>query len=329
MKLQENPADVKQFKESFFQAIRKVVVLADEWVLEMMLTALICGGHILLHDVPGVGKTLLARTFSRALGLSFNRIQFTPDLLPTDVTGLNYFNQKTREFEFRPGPVFSNILLADEINRATPRTQSGLLECMQEATVTVDGVTRKIEPPFLVLATENPLEMEGTFPLPEAQLDRFFMCLQLGYPELENEKEIIGRFLNEDPLEEVEPVAGGEDIEVLRKMAAKVRFAEPVMEYLLAISRATRDWEGVSLGVSPRGSLYFARAAQALALLRGRDFVLPDDLQDVAVPVLAHRLMLETSTSLQDISRREIIEKIIKNIDVPLDAEYGMKDDEA
>ena len=177
--MQKNTADVKQFKESFFQAIRKVVVLADEWVLEMMLTALICGGHILLHDVPGVGKTLLARTFSRALGLSFNRIQFTPDLLPTDVTGLNYFNQKTREFEFRPGPVFSNILLADEINRATPRTQSGLLECMQEATVTVDGVTRKIEPPS-VLATENPLEMEGTFPCLKHSWT-VFMCLQLGY----------------------------------------------------------------------------------------------------------------------------------------------------
>ncbi|NLP38029.1 MAG: AAA domain-containing protein [Firmicutes bacterium] len=303
--------------------------MADEQILELMLTAVTCGGHILLHDVPGVGKTLLARTFAKALGLSFNRIQFTPDLLPTDVTGINYFNQKTREFEFRPGPVFTNILLADEINRATPRTQSSLLECMQEATVTVDGVTREIGFPFLVLATENPMEMEGTFPLPEAQLDRFFMCLQLGYPEREGEKTIIRRFINNDPLQEVEPVATVEDLVKLRNLAAKVRFAEPVLDYLLSITRETRETEGVRLGVSPRGTLYFARAAQALALLRGRDYVIPDDIQDVAVPVLAHRLLLETSFSLQDVSRGEIIKKILAQVDVPLDEEYGMKADEA
>ncbi|NLM52741.1 MAG: AAA domain-containing protein [Firmicutes bacterium] len=303
--------------------------MADEEILELMLTAVICEGHILLHDVPGVGKTLLARTFAKALGLSFNRIQFTPDLLPTDITGINYFNQKTREFEFRPGPVFTNILLADEINRATPRTQSSLLECMQEATVTVDGVTREIGFPFLVLATENPMEMEGTFPLPEAQLDRFFMCLQLGYPEWEGEKTIVRRFLNNDPLQEIKPVATIEDLVKLRNLAAKVRFAEPVLDYLLAITRETREMDGVRLGVSPRGTLYFARAAQALALLRGRDYVIPDDLQDVAVPVLAHRLLLETTFSLQDVSRGELIKTILARVDVPLDEAYGMKADEA
>lgn len=320
---------VKEFKDKFFRTVREVVVMADEGILELMLAAVICEGHILLHDVPGVGKTLLARTFAKALGLSFNRIQFTPDLLPTDITGINYFNQKTREFEFRPGPVFTNILLADEINRATPRTQSSLLECMQEATVTVDGVTRKIGFPFLVLATENPMEMEGTFPLPEAQLDRFFLCLQLGYPEWEGEKTIVRRFLNHDPLQEVQPVASVEDLVKLRNLAAKVRFAEPVLDYLLAITRKTRETDGVRLGVSPRGTLYFARAAQALALLRGRDYVIPDDLQAVAVPVLAHRLLLETSFSLQDVSRGEIIKKVLAEVDVPLDEEYGMKADEA
>ena len=282
--------------------------MADEQILELMLTAVTCGGHILLHDVPGVGKTLLARTFAKALGLSFNRIQFTPDLLPTDVTGINYFNQKTREFEFRPGPVFTNILLADEINRATPRTQSSLLECMQEATVTVDGVTREIGFPFLVLATENPMEMEGTFPLPEAQLDRFFMCLQLGYPEREGEKTIIRRFINNDPLQEVEPVATVEDLVKLRNLAAKVRFAEPVLDYLLSITRETRETEGVRLGVSPRGTLYFARAAQALALLRGRDYVIPDDIQDVAVRCWP-MFVVGNLISLQDVSRGEIIKR--------------------
>lgn len=327
--MEETITAVKEFKTKFFRTVREVVVMADEEILELMLTAVICEGHILLHDVPGVGKTLLARTFAKALGLSFNRIQFTPDLLPTDITGINYFNQKTREFEFRPGPVFTNILLADEINRATPRTQSSLLECMQEATVTVDGVTREIGFPFLVLATENPMEMEGTFPLPEAQLDRFFMCLQLGYPEWEGEKTIVRRFLNNDPLQEIKPVATIEDLVKLRNLAAKVRFAEPVLDYLLAITRETREMDGVRLGVSPRGTLYFARAAQALALLRGRDYVIPDDLQDVAVPVLAHRLLLETTFSLQDVSRGELIKTILARVDVPLDEAYGMKADEA
>ena len=327
--MEETITAVKEFKTKFFRTVREVVVMADEEILELMLTAVICEGHILLHDVPGVGKTLLARTFAKALGLSFNRIQFTPDLLPTDITGINYFNQKTREFEFRPGPVFTNILLADEINRATPRTQSSLLECMQEATVTVDGVTREIGFPFLVLATENPMEMEGTFPLPEAQLDRFFMCLQLGYPEWEGEKTIVRRFLNNDPLQEIKPVATIEDLVKLRNLAAKVRFAEPVLDYLLAITRETREMDGVRLGVSPRGTLYFARAAQALALLRGRDYVIPDDLQDVAVPVLAHRLLLETTFSLQDVSRGELIKTILARVEVPLDEAYGMKADEA
>lgn len=303
---------------SLQKTIGEVVVLKETRVLELMFTALLCKGHILLDDIPGVGKTLLARTFAKTLDLSFSRIQFTPDLLPSDVTGINYYNQKENKFVFLPGPVFSHLLLADEINRATPRTQSSLLECMQESTVTVDGKTRPIGVPFLVIATQNPIEMEGTFPLPEAQLDRFFMCLKLGYPTLNGEKKIVLRFLNQDPLKTLGPIIKREEIMAWEKDLLKVFFSKPVLDYALKITRKTRELHGVRLGCSPRGSLYLARAAQALAAVRGRDYVLPDDVQDTAIPVLSHRILPDISSSLHEPTGEEAIREILETITVPI-----------
>ncbi len=316
--MQNTDTLAQQIRVAVHQSVRHVVVLEDDTALDLMLVAIMCGGHILLNDVPGVGKTLLARTFARTLGVTFRRIQFTPDLLPSDVTGLNFFNQKTSEFEWKPGPVFTNILLADEINRATPRTQSSLLECMQESTVTVDGVTRQISPPFLVIATQNPVEMEGTFPLPEAELDRFLLCLRLGYPSLDGEKEIVRRFLNKDPLRDIKPQVTSDQITWLRTASSHARFSEPVLDYALAICRATRDLDGVRLGVSPRGTLYLTRCAQALAVLRGREFVLPDDVQDVAVPVLAHRLVPDIESSLYEMDGVAVIRQVLARVPVPV-----------
>lgn len=304
--------------DSIKNSVNRVMVLPQEKLLELMLVAVICRGHILLDDIPGVGKTMLARTFAASLGLDCKRIQFTPDLLPADVTGMNVFNQKEREFEFRPGPVFTSILLADEINRATPRTQSSLLESMQEATVTIDGVTHSLQDPFLVMATQNPVEMEGTFPLPEAQLDRFLFCLRLGYPSREGEKEIINRFINANPLEQVEPVAGYEEIRSMREALNGVFLGRPVQEYIVDLGRNTRELEGIRLGTSPRGTLYLARAAQAMALLRGRDYVLPDDVQDVASPVLSHRLLTSVSSTVFAVTGEELVNKALKETPVPV-----------
>ncbi len=308
------------FKEAMCSAIKEVVVIEDDRILELMLAALICRGHIFLEDVPGVGKTLLARVFAHLLDLDFKRIQFTPDLLPSDVTGTRVFNQKTNEFQFMSGPVFTNILLADEINRATPRTQASLLECMQENTVTIDGTTYELSSPFMVLATQNPVEMEGTFPLPEAQLDRFFMCLNLGYPGEEGEKTIIRRFLSENTVERDSSslTAGKETIKNLYHAFEKVYLSTPVLDYILSITRSTRSLEGVQLGVSPRGTLYLARAARALALIRNRDFVLPDDVQDAALPVLAHRLVRDTASSLFEITAPSLIEEVLEDTPVPV-----------
>ncbi len=304
--------------DSIKKTVNQVMVLPQEKLLELMLAAVICRGHVLLDDIPGVGKTMLARTFAASLGLDCKRIQFTPDLLPADVTGMNVFNQKEREFEFRPGPVFTSILLADEINRATPRTQSSLLESMQEATVTIDGVTHPLQDPFLVMATQNPVEMEGTFPLPEAQLDRFLFCLRLGYPSREGEKEIINRFINANPLEEVEPVAGFEEIKSMREGLTGVFLARPVQDYIVDLGRNTRELEGVRLGSSPRGTLYLARAAQAMALLRGRDYVLPDDVQDLASSVLSHRLLTAVSSTVFAVTGEELVNKALKETPVPV-----------
>jgi MoxR-like ATPase len=274
-------------------AVRTVVV-GQGTAIELLLVALLVEGHVLLEDVPGVGKTLLARALSRALGCEFRRLQFTPDLLPGDVTGLSFFNQRAQEFEFRPGPIFTNVLLADEINRATPRTQSALLESMEERQVTVEGETRLVPRPFLVLATQNPVELEGTFPLPEAQLDRFLMRVSLGYPSEDDERAILRRFREVSSaaaLERVEPVVSGEDLLTLQAASRGVHVSEPVEGYLLSVVRATRGHEALDLGASPRASLALYRAAQARAALHGRDFVLPDDVKALAPAVLGHRLL--------------------------------------
>ncbi|MEW6523687.1 MAG: AAA family ATPase [Bacillota bacterium] len=296
--------------------VRRVVV-GQAGTTELLLVALICEGHVLLEDVPGVGKTLLARTFARSLDLTFKRVQFTPDLLPSDVTGVNFFNQKAGAFEFRPGPVFTNILLADEINRATPRTQSSLLEAMEEKQVSVDGVTYSLPRPFLVLATQNPVEMEGTFPLPEAQVDRFLIRLELGYPDISGEQEIVRRFLSGDPLSELEPVARPGALSLLKEAAAGVFVSAPVLEYLVKICRATRDLGVLRLGVSPRGALALGRTARALALLRGRHYVIPDDVKELAGPVLAHRVLLNADASLRLRHPADIIKESLELVPVP------------
>ena len=296
--------------------MEKVMVGKAE-VVELLLVALAAGGHVLIEDVPGTGKTMLAKSLARSLDVSFRRIQFTPDLLPSDVTGLSYFNQKSGEFEFRPGPVFAQVLLADEINRATPRTQSALLECMEERQVTVEGVTRQLARPFLVLATQNPVEQEGTFPLPEAQLDRFLLKLPAGYPSADEEMAMLDRFRSGDPYRELAPVAKAGEIIALQEAVPRVHVARPVQQYIVDLARATRTAEGIELGVSPRGTLALLRAAQALAAVRGRDYVLPDDVQHLARPVLAHRLVASTQLRLRGRGAAEALDQILASTPVP------------
>ena len=295
--------------------IAKVIVGKEETV-ELLLTALCCGGHVLLEDMPGTGKTMLAKTLSRSIGGEFRRIQFTPDLLPSDVTGLNYFNQKESGFVFRAGPVFCNILLADEINRATPRTQSSLLECMEERQVTVDGETRKLKAPFLVIATQNPIETAGTFPLPEAQLDRFLMMLSMGLPTREEEIAILDRFLKDSPLEELEPVCTVEELLALQALRKEVYVHPILMGYIVDLTQATRTVEAAVLGVSPRGSLALMNAARANAMLHGRAYVVPEDIKRVAIPVLAHRVTL-THGSFDRAGGEKLIEGILNSVPVP------------
>ena len=279
--------------ENCLQAVKDniaKVLVGQERVTSLLLAALLAGGHVLLEDVPGMGKTVMARALAKSLDADFGRVQFTPDLLPTDVTGLNFFHQQKGEFVFNPGPVFCNILLADEINRATPRTQSSLLECMAEGQVTVDGVTRKLPPPFFVIATQNPIETLGTYPLPEAQLDRFLMRVSMAPPSQSQEVAILNRFMDAEPLEELAPVCGTEEVLALRHKARKL-FVHPVLlDYIAAISQASRGRKGIELGISPRGTLAMLRASQAYALVQGREFVTPEDVKAVGVPVLAHRL---------------------------------------
>ncbi|MFN2241626.1 MAG: AAA family ATPase, partial [Anaerolineae bacterium] len=269
--------DIKQSADRVVENIARVIVGKDE-VIELCLAALLCEGHILLEDVPGIGKTTLAKAIARSTGCSFRRIQFTPDLLPSDVTGILYFNQRSQDFEFRPGPIMSQVVLADEINRATPRTQSALLEAMQERQVTVDVDTMALPRPFLVLATQNPIELEGTFPLPEAQIDRFLMRVALGYPSKEDENAILLRYERHDPLDTLEPVMQAGDLLAMQEQVKTVLVEDSVREYMVDVVRATREHDAVELGVSPRGTLALYRTAQALAALRGRAFVIPDDV---------------------------------------------------
>jgi MoxR-like ATPase len=298
--------------------VAQVIVGKDD-VIELCLVALLCEGHVLLEDVPGIGKTTLAKAIARSVGCSFRRIQFTPDLLPSDVTGILYFNQKTQDFEFRPGPIMAQIVLADEINRATPRTQSALLEAMQERQVTVDVETIKLPRPFLVLATQNPIELEGTFPLPEAQIDRFLMRLALGYPSREEEGTILVRYEDRDPLEALEPAIQAEDLLLMQEQVKAVLVEESVREYVVDVVRATREHEAVELGVSPRGTLALYRTAQALAAIHGRRFVIPDDVKYLAPPVLTHRILISPRTRLRGRRPEEILAEIVDTVPVPVE----------
>ncbi len=297
------------------QNIAQVIVGRGD-TLDLLLTALLADGHVLLEDVPGTGKTMLAKALSKSLALVFSRIQFTPDLLPSDVTGLNYFDQKESRFVLRKGPVFTQILLADEINRATPRTQSSLLEAMEERQVTIDGDTYVLEQPFFVIATQNPVETAGTYPLPEAQLDRFLMEVSMGYPDKTEELAILERFGAGNPLAGLSPVCDPEDLAVLRQAAAGVYLHPALKSYLVDIVHATRNEPQILNGVSPRGSLAFFRAVRAFALVRGRDYVVPEDMKTLAVPILAHRLTMARGYGSRSLGR-DILEQILMTVPVP------------
>jgi MoxR-like ATPase len=295
------------------------VIVGKEEAVTLLLVALMCEGHVLLEDVPGVGKTTLAKALARSLDLTFQRIQFTPDLLPSDVTGISYFNQQTQQFQFRHGPVFANVLLADEINRATPRTQSALLEAMEERQVTVDGETRSLPRPFFVLATENPIELEGTFPLPEAQLDRFLMRIDLGYPTQEEEIRIARRFQQGSPLEDLAPVLSASQLPDLSAACRQVYVSEAVEGYLVALVRTTREMPEISLGASPRATIALLRGSQALAALEGRSYVLPDDVKRLARPILGHRLILSSEGRLRGQTEARVVGDLLDRVPVPVE----------
>ena len=289
--------------------------------IELLLVALMCEGHVLIEDVPGVGKTLLAKALASSLGCSFKRIQFTPDLLPSDITGSQILDQQTREFVFRPGPLFASVVLADEINRATPRTQSALLEAMEERQVTADGVTLPMPRPFFVMATQNPIELEGTFPLPEAQLDRFFLRMGLGYPSAVEETAILRRVADADPLADLAPVLSPDGLRLLSAAAARVHVAEAVRDYLVAVVRATRERTDLALGASPRATLALFRGARALACIRGRSFVRPDDIKELAPAVLGHRVIPSIETRLRAQNLTALLAQIIVSVPVPVEDE--------
>jgi len=293
------------------------VMVGQSGAAKLMVVSLAAGGHVLIEDVPGIGKTTMANALAKSIGVSFNRIQFTPDILPSDITGFSMYNPKTGEFEYKQGSIMSNIVLADEINRTSPKTQASMLEVMEERHVTVDGVTYNVPEPFMVIATQNPVEYMGTYPLPEAQLDRFLMRITMGYPKSDDEVNILYRFMKENPLDELEPVADGNQVKELRKQVRDIHVDRAIGEYIVEIVQSTRRQEHVALGCSPRASLYLMRASQALALFNGRDYVIPDDVKSLVIPVLAHRVILKQEAKLRKITAESILSDIVKNIRVP------------
>ena len=312
--------DIIKFQE-FRDRIREnvgTVIVGKEDTIDKVIVCFICSGHVLIEDVPGLGKTKLAKSLASTMNCSFKRIQFTPDLLPSDLTGIYYYNQKNQDFEFRKGPLLSQFVLADEINRATPRTQSALLECMEERQITVEGNTIKLEKPFFVIATQNPVEQFGTFPLPEAQLDRFFMKLSMGYPHASEEKTMMNRFMTKDPMNDLEAVITAEDIAFVQNNYTEVQVSEDIKDYIIAIVNATRTNREVELGCSPRATLNMMKGSQALAAIRGRDYVIPEDIKELAIPILSHRLMLKNELSSGNKSK-SIIEEILSTIKAPLE----------
>ncbi|MCS7282568.1 MAG: MoxR family ATPase [Anaerolineae bacterium] len=309
-------SSVQSFAERLIANVERVIVGKRE-AIELTVIGLLCQGHLLIEDVPGTGKTMLARSIARSLGCSFSRIQFTPDMLPSDVTGVSIYNQATRQFEFRPGPIMAQIVLADEINRATPKTQAALLEAMEERQVTVDGVTRPLPRPFMVLATQNPIEYEGTFPLPEAQLDRFLLRIRLGYPGMEDEIRILERQQFRHPIETLEQVATVQELEAAQEAVKAVYVAPVLKRYIVDLVRRTREHPDVYLGASPRGSLTLYRAGQARAAIYGRDFVLPDDVKALVLPALGHRLILGPAARMRDIAPEEILRDLLERVPVP------------
>lgn len=299
-------------------SVQQVIVGKDE-VINLAINALLCRGHILLEDVPGIGKTTLAKALAQSLGCTFKRIQFTPDLMPTDVLGVNFFNQKSSEFEFRQGPIFSQVLLTDEINRATPRTQSALLESMQERQATVDGVTMPLPKPFLVMATQNPIEMEGTFPLPEAQLDRFMIRIKIGYPSAEEESEILLRFERDTVLPDLEAITDADELALMQDAVSSVKVDESIRTYVVSIIHATRKNNGLMLGASPRAGLALYKTAQAHAAIDGRDFVTPDDVKAMAESVLSHRMILTSNARLRGQGTEQIVKEVLDAVPVPIE----------
>jgi MoxR-like ATPase len=315
-----DPADWEQFASSFSRIARNVerVIQGKEREVQLALVCLIAEGHLLIEDVPGVGKTMLAKSVARSIDCSFRRIQFTPDLLPTDVTGVNVYNQERGDFEFKPGAIFANIVLGDEINRASPKTQSALLESMEEHQVTMDGVTYHLGIPFMVIATQNPIEHEGTYPLPEAQLDRFMMRLSIGYPSIESEASILTTHGIASTLDDIEPVMDARGVSDMVMMAREVHVAKPIQRYIVDLSDATRNHPDVYLGASPRASIMLLRAARALAAAEGRDYVVPDDVKVLVLPVLAHRILLSADAAMSGQSQTTLLTDIMSKVPVPV-----------
>ena len=312
----EQHDSARELAQKIIENIEKVIVGKSRSV-ELGVIALMCEGHALIEDVPGVGKTMLARSIARSVGASFKRIQFTPDLLPTDVTGVSIYNQQTGEFEFREGPIIAQMVLADEVNRATPKTQSAMLEAMDERQVTVEGITHTVPSPFMVMATQNPVEYEGTFPLPEAQLDRFLLIISLGYPTIEEELEIIERQAMTHPIDTLQPVATAQEVIDLQRAIRAIYVDDLVKEYIVNLTDATRSHADISLGASPRASLAMYRGGQAIALIRGRDFVLPDDVKDLAQPMLSHRMIVSPAARMRGVSSPDVVETILEQTPVP------------